>query len=129
MRISTPIFAVAVMLTALSLRAHADPSTDGRAITIRGRSVVNYGDLNIETKQDAKILLQRIERAAKKACGGQPTFSTYTGSLDHTFQECKTQAIARTVKQLGAPMVTRSYAESLRRDSWHPLLRQSRTLP
>lgn len=129
MRISAPIFAAAAMLAALSLGAHADPSTDGTAITIRGRSVVNYADLHIETERDAKILLQRIERAAKKACGGQPTFSSYTGSLDHTFRECWAEATARTVKQLSAPMVTRSYAESMRRDSRHPLLRQSRSLP
>ena len=129
MRISAPIFAAAAMLAALSLGAHADPSTDGTAISIRGRSVVNYADLHIETERDAKILLQRIERAAKKACGGQPTFSSYTGSLDHTFRECWAEATARTVKQLSAPMVTRSYAESMRRDSQHPLLRQSRSLP
>ena len=129
MRISTRIFAAAVTLAALSLGAHADPSTDGRGITLRGRTVVNYGDLNIGIERDAKILLQRIERAAKKACGGQPTFSTYTGSLDHTFRECWAEATARTVKQLSTPMVTRIYAESTRRDTWHPLLRQSRTLP
>jgi len=82
MRISTPIFATAVVLAALSFSAHADTSTDGPGTIIRGRSVVYYGDLNIETEQDARIMLQRIELAAKKACGGHPTFSTYTGSLD-----------------------------------------------
>jgi UrcA family protein len=117
MRISTRIFAAALMLAALSLGAHADPSS--RATTFRGRGVVNYGDLNVETEQGAKILLQRIERAAKKACGGHATFSSYTGSLDHTFEECWTEALARTVKQLGAPVVTRVYAEAARRDFWH----------
>jgi UrcA family protein len=119
MRISTPIFAAAVMLAALSFGAHADTSTDGPGTIVRGRSVVYYGDLNIETELDAKIMLQRIERAAKKACGGHPTFSTYTGSLDHTFEECRGEAIQRTVKQLGAPMVTRIYSEARPRDSWH----------
>jgi UrcA family protein len=117
MRISIPIFAAAVMLAALSFGAHADTSSPGTII--RGRSVVYYGDLNIETEQDAKIMLQRIERAAKKACGGHPTFSTYTGSLDHTFEECRDEAIRRTVKQLGAPMVTRIYSEVRARESWH----------
>jgi UrcA family protein len=83
MRISTPIFAAALMLATLSFAAHADTSTDDAGTIIRGSSVVYYGDLNIDTEQDAKILLQRIERAAKKACGGHPTFSTYTGLLDH----------------------------------------------
>jgi UrcA family protein len=110
MRISTPIFTATVMLVALSFGARADTSTDGPGTIIRGRGVVYYGDLNIETEQDAKIMLRRIERAAKKACGGHPTFSTYTGSLDHTFEECRGEAIQRTVKQLGAPMVTRIYS-------------------
>ena len=119
MRISTPTFAAAVMLAALSFGAHADTSADGPGTIIRGRSAVYYGDLNIGTEQDAKIMLQRIERAAKKACGGHPTFSTYTGSLDHTFEECRGEAIQRTVKQLGAPTVTRIYSEARRRESWY----------
>jgi UrcA family protein len=129
MHVSTPIFAAAMMLAAISFGAHADTSTDGRGNSIRGRSVVYYGDLNIETEQDAKVMLQRIERAAKKACGGHPTFSTYTGSLDHTFEECRGEAIRRTVKQLGAPMVTRIYSEARPRESWHRCSRRSPTLP
>jgi UrcA family protein len=122
MRISTPIFAAAVMLAAFSFGAHADTSSPGTLI--RGRSVVYYGDLNIETEPDARIMLLRIELAAKKACGGHPTFSTYTGSLDHTFEECRGEAVQRTVKQLGAPMVTRIYSEARSRESWHRYWRQ-----
>jgi UrcA family protein len=129
MRISTPIFAAAVMLAALSFGAHADTSTAGPGNIIRGRSVVFYGDLNIETEQDARIMFQRIERAAKKACGGHATFSTYTGALDHTFEECRGEAIQRAVKQLGAPAVTRIYSDARPRESWHRRSRQWPTLP
>jgi UrcA family protein len=122
MRISTPILAAAAMLAAFSFGAHADTSSPGTII--RGRSVVYYGDLNIETEPDARTMLQRIELAAKKACGGHPTFSTYTGSLDHTFEECRGEAVQRTVKQLGAPMVTRIYSEARSRESWHRYWRQ-----
>jgi UrcA family protein len=111
MYVSTPKCAAAVMLAALSFGAHADPSTD-HSINIPGRGVVYYGDLNIDTEQDAKIMLQRIERAAKKACGGHATFSSYTGSLDRTFEQCRSEAIERTVKRLGAPMVTRIFSEA-----------------
>jgi UrcA family protein len=111
MHISMPKFAAAVTLTALSFVAHADTSTDGPSNIIRGRSVVYYGDLNIDTERDAKILLQRIELAAKRACGGHAAFSSYTGSLDHTFEECRIEAIQRTVKQLDAHKVTRIYSE------------------
>jgi UrcA family protein len=109
---ATQIFAAAVMLAALCFGAHADTSTDGAPTRITGRSVVNYGDLNLNAEQDAKIMLQRIDRAAKKACGGHPTFSSYTGALDHTFEDCRERAIQRTVKQLSAPLVTRIYSEA-----------------
>lgn len=117
MRNSTPILVAAVMLAALSSGANADTSTDSAETILRGRSVVYYGDLNIEIEQDARIMLQRIERAAKKACGGHPTFSTYTGGLDHTFEECRDTAIQRTVEQLAAPMVTRIYSAARSRES------------
>jgi UrcA family protein len=116
MRISTLIFTVAVTLAALSTRAHADASSP--ATIVPGRSVVYYGDLDIETERDAKIMLQRIDRAARKACGGHATFSSYTGALDHTFEECRCEAIHRTVKQLGASKVTRIYSEARSRESW-----------
>jgi UrcA family protein len=116
MRISTPIFAATVMLAALCFGAHADTSTDGGPTIITGRSAVYYGDLNLNAEQDARIMLQRIERAAKKACGGHAAFSSYTGSLDHTFEECRERAIQRTVQHLGAPLVTRIYSEARPRE-------------
>ena len=119
MRISTLMFTAAAMLAALSFRAHADASS--AATIVQGRSVVYYGDLDIETEQDAKIMLQRIEQAARKACGGHATFSSYTGALDHTFEQCRSEAIHRTVKQLGASKVTRIYSEARSRESWHRL--------
>jgi UrcA family protein len=112
MRPFTQIFAAAVMLAALCVVAHADTSTDGPPSKITGRSVAYYGDLNLNDEQDAKIMLQRIERAAKKACGGHPTFSSITGALDDTFEECRGKAIQRAVKDLGAPLVMRIYCES-----------------
>jgi UrcA family protein len=117
MRISTPIFAAAAMLAALSFGAHAD--TSSHPVKITGRSAVYYGDLNLNSEQDAKIMLERIEQAAKKACGGHPTFSSYTGRLDDTFDECRSEAVARTVNQLGAPVVTRLYSETMPRQSWY----------
>jgi UrcA family protein len=114
MRILAPIIAVPVMLTVLCFGAHADTSTDGSPTNITGRSAVHYGDLNLNVEQEAKTMLQRIERAAKTACGGHATVSSFTGSVDqYTFEECRAKAVQRTVKQLGAPIVTRIYSEGL----------------
>jgi UrcA family protein len=115
MHITIPTFAAAAMLATLGFAAHADAAAPDPAI--RGRSIVRYGDLNIDSEQDAKILLQRIEQAAKEACGGHPTFRTYTRVPDQTFEECRSGTIARTVKKLGAPVVTRIYSEASRTDS------------
>jgi UrcA family protein len=112
MRISTSTIAAAVMLAALCLGAHANPSTDGRGNNVTGRRIVHYGDLNLDAEQDARIMLQRIERAAKKACGGHASVSSYMGTLDPTFEECRGNAVRRAVKQLGAPVVTRLYCEA-----------------
>jgi UrcA family protein len=101
-----------VMLATLCSGAYADTPTDGARHNITGRSVVHYGDLDLSAEPDAKIMLQRIERAAKTACGGHATSSSYTGSVDRsTFEECRATAIERAVKQLGAPVVTRIHAE------------------
>lgn len=102
---STQSFAAALVLAALSITAHAD--TSNSSTVIRGRSVVYYGDLDVDTEAGAKLAIQRIERAARKACGGHATFSSYTGSLDRTFEECRTEAVRQTVKQLVASTVAR----------------------
>jgi UrcA family protein len=109
MRILSSIFSALVILAALCVGAHADTSV--RPTNITGRSVVHYGDLNLDVERDARIVLQRIERAAKTACGGHAAVSSYTGSVDqYTFDECRAEAVERTVRELGAPVVTRIYS-------------------
>jgi UrcA family protein len=113
MRCFAPKFATPIMLTALCFGAHADASTDGPASRITGRSVVYYGDIDLSVEQDAKIMLQRIERAAKTACGGHATVSSITGSVDrYTFEECRARAVQGTVKRLDASLVMRIYSET-----------------
>jgi UrcA family protein len=110
MRFSIPTITAAAMLATLAFGARADASSPDPVI--RGRSVVHYGDLNIDSEQDAKTLLRRIEQAATEACGGHPTFVTYTRVPDNTFEECRSGTVARAVKKLGAPTVTRIYFET-----------------
>jgi UrcA family protein len=114
MSISIPTFTAALILV-VSFGAHADARSQPLKIT--GQAAVYYGDLDLNSEQDAKLMLQRIEQAARKACGGHPTFSSFTGRLDNTFGECCSEAIARTVKQLSAPTVTRIYSEARPRES------------
>jgi UrcA family protein len=89
--------------------AYADGATDHG---VRRQMVIHFGDLNPSNPKDAGVLLARIERAAKTACGGQPTFSSYTGHLDGTFEECRGTAIRKAVERLGSPTLTRVYTEA-----------------
>ena len=119
MHVSISIFAAAVMVAALCFGAHADTSTNAPPTNITGRRVVYYGDLNLNANEDAKIMLQRIVRAARTACGGHATFSSYTPSLDHrTFEECRERAIQRTLIQLCRATVS-SCAGTLERCADH----------
>ena len=115
MHIPVPTLAAAIMLAALSFGAHAD--TSSQPVKITGTSAVYYGDLNLTLPQDAKTMLERIEQAAAKACGGHPTFNSITGRPDSTFKDCRNEAVARAVKQLGARLVTRLYSEGRPRES------------
>ncbi len=120
MRIVTRLFilasATSILLTATSPAARADTAPDADATAVTGRSAVHSGDINLRDEHDAWIMLQRIERAAKTACGGHATVSSYTGTVDYrTFDECRARAVRRTVQQLGAPLVTRIYSEQASR--------------
>ena len=110
MHISVSTLTAGIILAALSFGAHAD--TSSQPVKITGTSAVYYGDLNLNAEHDAKVMLARIEQAATKACGGHPTFNSITGRLDSTFQDCRNEAVARTVEQLGAQLVTRIYFEA-----------------
>jgi UrcA family protein len=108
MRVSILIIAIAFVLTTYRVAAHDGASA---GVTAKNRVVVYFGDFNLTAEQDAKEMLRRIQRAARKACGGQHTFSSYTGGVDNTFDECRDAAIRRAVEQLNAPVVKRIYSE------------------
>ena len=112
MHISILTFTAAAMLTGLAFSARADALRSDPVI--RGRSIVHYGDLDINSQPGAEILLRRIEQAAVEACGGRVNFTTYAGVPDDTFEECRRGTIARTVKKLRAPTIMRIYLQSNR---------------
>jgi UrcA family protein len=112
MRVSIPIIAMVFALSALRAGAHDGRSTDG---TIRTDMVIYFGDLNLSSESDARILLERIERGAKKACGGQHAFSSYTGAVDKSFDECRAAAVGKAIERLNAQLVTRVYAGAVQR--------------
>jgi UrcA family protein len=66
-----------------------------------GRVHVVYRDLDLRKESDARVLLERLERAAYRACGGNPKlYLSYRVIPDRTvevFKECREEAVARAV--------------------------------
>ena len=75
-----------VMATALGAgAASAQPIGDG--------VLVRFGDLDTGSTEGAKVLLQRISKAATKACGYQPD----SRMIDdfYSFRRCRADAVDR----------------------------------
>lgn len=66
--------------------------------------VVSYGDLNLANPRDAAALRDRITKAATRACGGQPAFSSdYRDAplyMRHAFEQCRQTAIRAALTQV-----------------------------
>jgi UrcA family protein len=108
---------LSMLALAFALAASGAKSADvGSAVSSNGpRMVVQFGDLDISTERDAKVLLMRIERGATKACGGHRTFNSFTGAVDGSFDECRNEVIRKAIAQIDAPLVTRLYFASCER--------------
>lgn len=107
---------------ALTLLGHAgactaseEPASNAKYDVI-GKAVVRMGDLNLQKPADARALLQRLDRAAYQACGGNPKFhSSYSRMprrVVEAFEECRAEAVRRTVEEIGHSTLTRVYADS-----------------
>jgi UrcA family protein len=99
---------------ALAPIAHGAPSAEKTELV--GRVPVTFADLDLEKEADAHALLGRLEKAARKACGGSPQFhrdyDTMPRHVLKVFHECQENAIARAVADLHAPTVSRLFAET-----------------
>jgi UrcA family protein len=104
---------LATTLPAITLASTASEPLADRLERI-GSIVVKYHDLDLRKEADAQVLLQRLERAAKTACGGNPKMNrAYEVIPRYTlevFQECRREAIARAVTQINAPTLSHLFA-------------------
>jgi UrcA family protein len=65
---------------------------------------VNYSDLDIQKESDARELLERLDRAAYKACGGDPRwhrqFRQMPRRVNQAYRECRQAAVSRAVAEV-----------------------------
>jgi UrcA family protein len=113
-RLMSPAWA-ALLCLAIIPAAHATlPSAEKeRVASVR----VAYADLDLTRQADVQILLGRIEKAAYRACGGNPRrHSSYDMTPSYTttvFKECREDAIARAIDAIDAPASTIWRAQTL----------------
>jgi UrcA family protein len=75
--------------------------------------MVRYGDLDLSDAHDARTLVGRIDRAARRACGGE-AFLNSTRGIERTreqaaFDACRQEAVRDALAQLDAPQVLLAY--------------------
>ncbi len=101
------IDALALVLVAPVLAApvlaHAASAPDDVA-----RAPASFADLNLNRARDARVMLDRLDRAALEACGAsQFSFPDYRASVQKS--GCYRSGLDRAVDALNAPQVTRLY--------------------
>lgn len=107
-RVIGTTFAAVMALGVLGTSASADS-------LIRRDVQVFYGDLNISTEAGAGALLERIDHAALRACGGapafQPMYDIMPGAVIGEFNKCHRAAVAKAVASVGSPVLAHLYAQ------------------
>ena len=80
-----------------------------------GQVRVGWKGLDLQNPADARTLLARIEKAAYRACGGNPKFAwTYDLMPERTvevYELCREGAVKRAIDQIGAAQLTQLYKE------------------
>jgi UrcA family protein len=111
MRVQVALIALAAAMAPMTANAYAAES-DRETINI----AVAYGDLDLSRAADARIMAQRLDKAATRACGGIPQFDpNYRFDRDwaiRSFEECHDAAMSAALAQLGAPLVANAYADA-----------------
>jgi UrcA family protein len=102
------------LVAACALAAALTPAAYAETITTEVR--VTYGDLNLDNAEDASVLLGRLERAARRACGGHasfdPNYDMAPRATEERYRSCYKSALERAVAQFDAPNLARAYARS-----------------
>ncbi|HLI65423.1 MAG TPA: UrcA family protein [Caulobacteraceae bacterium] len=77
------------------------PSEDGATVAVRS------GDLDLTRRDQATVMLRRLERAASIVCGGAPS----QVDLDETagYRECLHATLDGAIARVDAPLVTALY--------------------
>ncbi len=99
----TKSFAAALAAALIAASAHADT----RTVVVVARTLT-YDDAKLATPHGAAKLLSRIDNMAQQLCASS---SPSVPHLDTQGRACRSQAVARAVEALAAPLVTAAHAD------------------
>ena len=86
-----------------------------------GQVRVELNGLNLQNAADARTLLTRIEKAAYRACGGNPKltrdYELMPRKTVEVYALCREDAVTRAIDQIGAAQLVQVYKEERQRRS------------
>ncbi len=106
----------ALLAVALSLGAVICGAAAGAAsaqTTGPASEAVSIADLDLSTADGARTMLKRIDIAAQRACGGEPSRSPLLPRASGLFEQCVREAVATAVRNADQPMVAEARAEAI----------------
>lgn len=89
---------------AVFLTAGVHPAHDAVMLAAPASIAVRSDDLDFSHAPDAQVMLDRIEAAAEKACGGTPDYRQH--SQLEVFDLCRRATIKQAVGRVDKPMLT-----------------------
>ncbi len=93
----------AVIWAVSAVTGVASAQTAGRPIVAE---TVSYADLDLSTETGADQLLKRLDRAAQRACGPEPSHSPLTPRLTAHYELCVRDAVDVAVERVGSPLLS-----------------------
>ncbi len=107
------LIACAFAFSSLPLVAHAQPVDGwGRLESLD----VFYGDLNLSNPAGAEVILNRINFAATRVCGGLPDIRELRERTQ--FKACVRVATEEAISEVNAPLVSALYDDDMSRQRW-----------
>ena len=68
---------------------------------------VGYSDLNLQSRNGARVMMARLNAAAHRACGPAPSIRALGPSKE--YNDCVNETVGKAVAALNAPLVTAAY--------------------
>lgn len=101
----TDILSAAVAVGAIFLAVGSMTGVAQAQTAATPATTVSYADLDLSTHDGARVLLKRINIAAKEACGPAPVMSPLTPAAPTRHDRCIAQAADKAVAEVNAPLV------------------------